>query len=85
VGREHEKEVSTTGAGGINVCVGIGGGGLCAEAVQGVHLPGMMTSMFLGPGPLVCALPVEMLLTLPPPSSRCSTATTHERMGEGRH
>ena len=32
------------------------------EAVQGVHLPGMMTSMFWGPGPLVCALvPVEML------------------------
>jgi hypothetical protein len=32
------------------------------EAVRGTHLPGMVTSMFWGPGPLVCALvPVKML------------------------
>jgi hypothetical protein len=33
-----------------------------AEAVQGLCFLGMVTSMFLGPSPLVCALvPVEML------------------------
>ena len=40
-------------------------------AVQRVHLPGMMTSMFWGPGPLVCALvPVEMLQPCAAPALR---------------
>jgi hypothetical protein len=40
------------------------------EAVQGMHLPGMVTSMFWGPSPLVCALvPVEMLRPCAEPAS----------------
>jgi hypothetical protein len=41
-----------------------------AEAVRGTHLPSMVTSMFWGPGPLVCALvPVEMLPPCAEPAS----------------
>jgi hypothetical protein len=45
--------------------------GCGAEAVQDMHLPGMMTSMFWGLGLLVSALvPVEMLQLCAAPASR---------------
>jgi hypothetical protein len=47
------------------------------EAVQGTHLPGMVTSMFWGPGPLVCALvPVEMLRPGAAPASKVGERLT---------